>query len=100
MLSILFLYKRPILVTGDFNFHVDNCCDKPAISYVDTCSTFGLMQHVQEPANRSSHTLDLVFTTDVIVAALEVCPLTASDYYFASFQTLGAILPSYMATRH
>jgi len=28
MLSTLFLYKRPLLITGDFNFHVDDNLDK------------------------------------------------------------------------
>jgi len=41
-LSILSLYKRPNVITGDGKFCVDNCYGKPAISFLDTCSTFGL----------------------------------------------------------
>ncbi len=93
MLSLLFLYKRPILITGDFNFHVDNCCDKSAISFLDTCHTFGLTQHVKEPTRLNGHTLDLVLSCDVLVADLQVCPLTLSDHYFVSFEMQETILP-------
>jgi len=93
MLSILILHKRSILITGEFNFHVDNCCRKPAISFLDTCSTFGLAKHVRDRTHRNSYTLDLVLSSDASVVDIQVCPLTLSDHYFISFQTIGAILP-------
>ncbi len=92
MLSLLFLYKRAIIITGDFNFHIDNCIDKSAISFLDTCYTFGLTQHVKEPTHRNGHTLDLVLSSDVLVADLKVCPLTPSDHFFVSFETQGTSL--------
>jgi len=90
---LLFLHKRPMLITGNFNLHVDKCSDKSVPSFLDTCSTFGLKQHVREPTHRNGHALDLVLSSDVPVADLQVCPLTPSDHYFVSFQSQGTILP-------
>jgi len=87
MLSQMLLYKRPILITGDFNFHVDDSSDKSAMSFLDICSTFGLLQHVREPTHRGGHSLDLVLSSEVHVADLNVCPLTPSDHYYVSFHT-------------
>jgi len=52
LLCMLFLYKRPILITGDFNLHVDNCRDKYAISFLDTCSTFCLQHSIKHSNNK------------------------------------------------
>ena len=93
MLSQMLLYKRPILITVDFNFHVDDSSDKSAMSFLDIFSTFGLLQHVREPTHRCGHSLDLVLSNEVNVADLNVSPLSSSDHYYASFHTQGMALP-------
>ncbi len=94
MLSQMLLYKRPILITGDFNFHVDDSSDKSAMSFIDICSAFGLLQHVREPTHCCGHSLDLVLSNEVNVSDLNVSPLTPSDHYYVSFHTQGMALPT------
>ena len=55
------LSKEPLLITGDFNFHVDDCSDKDAAKFKDLLLEFEL-QHVNVPAHRDGHTLDLFIT--------------------------------------
>ncbi len=94
MLSEMLLYQRPILITSDFNFHVDDSSDKSATSFIDICSAFGLLQHVREPTHCCGHSLDLVLSNEVNVSDLNVSPLTPSDHYYVSFHTQGMALPT------
>ena len=50
------------MITGDFNFHVDDCSDKDAAKFKDLLLEFGLQQHVNVPTHRDGHTLDLFIT--------------------------------------
>ena len=56
------LSKEPILITGDFNFHVDDCSNKDAAKFKDLLLEFGLQQYVNVPTHRDGHALDLFFT--------------------------------------
>ena len=53
---------HPMLVVGDFNVWVDVDGDKDAERLLDIMSSFGLMQSIKEPTNRSGHTLDHLYT--------------------------------------
>jgi hypothetical protein len=51
-----------LLITGDFNFHLDTPvppCDTPFLTLLDC---FSLTQHVSFPTHSSGHTLDLLIT--------------------------------------
>ena len=51
-----------ILISGDFNIHVDN----PSAPYVSTflslLESFNLTQHIKEPTHEANHTLDLLIS--------------------------------------
>ncbi len=94
MLSAVLLDKRPLLIAGDFNFHIDDSCNKSAVKFLDTCTTFGLLQHVQEPTHSNGHWLDLMLTKDFNVTGLIVSPLSPSDHFFVSFSTKATTLPA------
>ena len=55
-LQEVILSKEPLLITGDFNFHVDDCLDKDAAKFKDLLLEFGLQQHVNVPTHRDRHT--------------------------------------------
>ena len=45
-LDITILCSEPIIITGDFNIHVDDLSDHNAIILLDMLECFGLQQHV------------------------------------------------------
>ena len=51
-----------LLVTGDFNFHVNNPDSRDSQAFLDLVKSLGLKQHVSDVTHRSGHTLDLVLT--------------------------------------
>ena len=54
-----------LLITGDFNFHVDCPTEADAKKFADLMNTFGLIQHVHVPTHSSGHTLDLIITRSI-----------------------------------
>ena len=53
-----------LLITGDFNIHVD-LPEKPDVSqFLQIIESFGLKQHVNVPTHVTGHILDLVFTRE------------------------------------
>jgi hypothetical protein len=61
----------PLLILGDFNFHIKDASDKDALSFLRLVSSFDLQQHVQQSTHRGGHILDLVLTraTDNVVTS-------------------------------
>ena len=53
-----------LLITGDFNLHVDNNLDKSSQDFLALIDSFNLKQHVCSPTHRAGHTLDLLITRD------------------------------------
>ena len=65
-LESLSIISTPLLITGDFNFHVDVNHDQNARRFlaIDLLDTFNLKQHISTPTHRSGHTLDLIITRE------------------------------------
>ena len=53
---------KEVILTGDFNFHVDNIHDRDARLFTELLDNFNLINHVREPTHNLGHTLDLVIT--------------------------------------
>jgi hypothetical protein len=51
-----------LIITGDFNLHVDNPSALYVAPFLDLLDTFSLTQHIQFPTHDSGHTLDLLIT--------------------------------------
>ena len=68
---------EPLLITGDFNVHVNVPCDSYATRFQELLTSMGLKQHVDKTI--SGHTLDLIVTrcSDSLLSAK---PIT--DYLF------------------
>ena len=73
-----------LLITGDFNFHVDCPSDNDAKNFADILQTYGLKQHVHVPTHISGHTLDLIITrsnNDLTVSS-PTASVILSDHFF------------------
>ncbi|XP_068704868.1 uncharacterized protein [Montipora foliosa] len=58
----IILTPEPLIITGDFNIHVNNVNDSDACEFLDLLASLGLKQHVIGPTHEGGHTLDLVIT--------------------------------------
>ena len=73
----------PLLIMGDFNFHVDNVRDIDAGKFVDLLDRHNLVQHVTEPTHTKGHILDNVITREDdanFIADVAVGAPTFSDH--------------------
>lgn len=82
-------YNR-ILVTGDFNIHVDNTSDPLAREFLNLLNCMDFTQHVTQPTHNRGHALDLVITYGLSTSVSSVVDLAVSDHFcvffnFASF---------------
>ena len=51
-----------LVITGDFNFLVDDSTNSDANTFTELLETFGLLQHISLPTHVLGHTLDLLIT--------------------------------------
>ena len=56
------LCQEQLLISEDFNIHVDNAVDTDAKKLIDSLQLYGLQQHVTSPTYKHDHTLDLIIT--------------------------------------
>ena len=63
-LESIILSPESLLLTDDFNFHVDVASDPDARVFLDLLTSMGLKQHVTITAHVSEHTLDLLITRE------------------------------------
>lgn len=61
-LESIILSPEPLVITGDFNIHIDVANDPVACEFLDLLTSMGLKQHVIGPTHESGHTLDLLIT--------------------------------------
>ena len=69
-----------LIITGDFNLHIDQYDQSDTARFRDLLSTFGLSVRVNGPALKSGHTLDLVITrqNDRIVNNIKISDLISN----------------------
>ncbi|KAJ0061934.1 hypothetical protein NL108_014510 [Boleophthalmus pectinirostris] len=77
-----------LVITGDFNVHVDNVCDKNGKELSVVLETFGLTQYVSEPTHNRGHTLDLLITKGVNISNVNVVDVALSDHFCVFFDRL------------
>ncbi|KAL2093106.1 hypothetical protein ACEWY4_010418 [Coilia grayii] len=73
-----------LIISGDFNLHVDNPENTYAKEFLTLIDTFSLTQHVQGPTHSHGHTLDLVITKGLNVSTT-VRDLAISDNFCVFF---------------
>ena len=77
------LHPSDIILTSDFNIHMDNTSNIYANQFKDLLSAHGLIQHITAPTHRYGHCLDLMITrenTSPLISNITVHP-GLSDHY-------------------
>jgi hypothetical protein len=82
-LELIILDTGHFIITGDFNFHVDDQNNSQAATFLDIIHSFNLKQHVCEPTHKDGHTLDLIITPyeDNIIDSLYINDPGISDHF-------------------
>ena len=88
LLSIIHTNYDKIIITGDFNIHVDNVNNSKARDFMDLLNSMDFTQHITEPTHNRDHTLDLVITKGLTAVISSICDLALSDHYCIFFTTL------------
>ena len=72
-----------LLITGDFNLHIDNNLDKSSQDFLALIDSFNLKQHVCSPTHRAGHSLDLLITRDddQLVTSVSIHDAAFSDHF-------------------
>ena len=60
LLESIVMCTEIIVISGDFDFHLDDPSDNARKTFTDLLETFGLSQHVTTPTHSSGHTMDLL----------------------------------------
>src|SRR6267154_3292852 len=60
LLEDLISSPSELIISDDFNFHVDDATSPPATSFLALFDIFGLSQFVSFPTHLAGHTLDLI----------------------------------------
>jgi len=85
LLSEICVHFDSIVISGDFNIHVDNSDNTHARDFLALIDVFNLTQHIQSPTHSQGHTLDLVMTKGVTVST-SIVDLALSDHCCIFFE--------------
>jgi len=87
LLESVSIVRDPLLIAGDFNFHVDNASDYYGAALLSLIESFGLQQLVNGPthernATQERHTLDLLLVrqSDSLTSNVIIAPRVISDH--------------------
>jgi hypothetical protein len=71
-----------IIITGDFNLHVNDSAAPYVSPFLDLLDTFNLTQHISFPTHDSGHTLDLLITrsTSTLLSSVDHIFSPISDH--------------------
>ncbi|XP_061587576.1 uncharacterized protein LOC133452342 [Cololabis saira] len=85
LLSIIHTSYNRILITGDFNLHLDDISDPVSKEVLNLLNCLDFKQHVTQPTHSRGRTLDLVITYGLSLGACSVVDLAVSDHFCVFF---------------
>ena len=85
LLTIIHATYDRILITGDFNIHVNKSSDSMSRDFLNLLNCMDFYQHVTQPTHNRGHTLDLVITYGLSTGVSSVADLAISDHYCVFF---------------
>ena len=85
LLSTIHATYNRILITGDFNLHIDNISDPLSREFLNLLNCMDFNQRVTQPTHNRGHTLDLVITYGLSTGVSSVVDLAVSDHYCVYF---------------
>lgn len=74
-----------IIISEDFNFHVDNPNDHDSTEFINLLQAFDFSQHVSGPTHNRSHTLDLIIGKGLILDWGDCNIITISHHFCIYF---------------
>ena len=107
LIELLTICDQPLLISGDFNFHIDNTANSDAMKFTDILDSANLAQHVSGATHRKGHTLDLIITQrgEELVSDVEILQDIYSDHRVVTCKLncpkppLSKVLTSYRSTK-
>jgi hypothetical protein len=86
-LEDIMLLGGKLVLTGDFNIHMDKPADPDTLKFTSLLDSFSLSQHVAVPTHNSGHILDIVLTKshEKPVTNVNVKDYLISDHHCISF---------------
>jgi len=83
LLSLAATTPHEFIITGDFNFHLDNPDDTQVKKFLSALESTNLTQHVSFPTHRDHHTLDLIITSTStsLNPVIDYSPVSPSDHF-------------------
>ena len=81
-LESILMSPEPLLITGDFNVHVDGLGDQDGDAFLEILESMGFLQNVDKPTHRSGHALGLIITRqcDSVLASAPTTDYFLSDH--------------------
>jgi hypothetical protein len=81
-LETLAISSGRLIITGDFNFHMESTSDPVSVRFKELLESASLSQHVTSPTHTSGHMLDLIMSrpSDKVVCSTSVSSLI-SDHH-------------------
>jgi len=71
--------NKPIIITGDFNIHIEDATSVDGQQLLDILGSFSLTNHVTFPTHLDNHTLDLIITRTAEARLISNC--IPSDWF-------------------
>lgn len=83
-MAIFAMCPEPLVISGYFNFHLDDMFNSETKKFMGLLETFSLTLHMFGSTHLSGHTLDLIFprSSDDIISARPQATFLISDLYF------------------
>ena len=99
--------KQPLLISDDFNIHLDNTANPDAIKISDILDSANSIQNVSGATHRKGHTLDIIITQrdDNLVSDVKILQDIYSDHLVITCKLncpkppLSKVLVSYRSTK-
>ena len=85
LLSIIHSTYNKILITGDFNIHIDDNSDPTTTEFLNILNCMDFKQHVTQPTHNRGHALDLIITYGLSTGVSSVADLAVSDHFCVFF---------------
>ena len=75
-MEVLTLSRQPLVICGDFNFHVDDLTNPDAVKFKIFLESTDLKYNVTGPTHRQGHSLDLILSREDenIVSDIRILP--------------------------
>ena len=82
-LESVIMSSELLLITGDFNIHVDDLCNTDCVRFLGLLESMGLQKHGDVPTHKSGHTLDLILTrcADSLLSINSIADCLFSDHF-------------------